>query len=173
MEKEMWQKLEEYLHANYVESPVVSSQQSVKCDESSDKPTESVFLQQSDIYEQLERNLPPLEDTFRDQLLKLIRASGKTEAEVYNKAHIDRRLFSKIRTNKDYTPSKATILALILALDLEEKEAKDLLERAGYSFSKAQKGDIIILFFIRNRVYDIYVINDALEHFGIKMPWGF
>ena len=172
MDKKLLAKIEQYLQDNYIDPSTVFFQMSARCEDEEAKYSDSPASHPSDGYYHLELNLPPLEDTFASQLLKLIHAKGKTEAEVYKKACIDRRLFSKIRTNRNYTPSKATILALIIALELKEEEARDLLERAGYVLSRSQKSDVIIHFFIQNRIYDFFIINETLAYYGIKMLWG-
>ena len=171
MNKAMMAKLKAYLRENCVEPPLAHCRMNAGIGDEETAGDALPYAEPSLDYSKLERELPPLEDTFASQLLKLIHAKGKTEAAVYRKARIDRRLFSKIRTNKDYTPSKATILALIIALELDAEEAQDLLGRAGYNFSKSQKGDVIVHFFIGKRIYDARIITGALRHYGIKVPW--
>lgn len=103
-----------------------------------------------------------LDESFSVALLKLIDKKSKTDVEVYKKANIDRRLFSKIRKGKGYNPSKKTILALSISLELSLIETNDLLNRAGYTLSHSKKFDVIIEYFIINEKYDIYEINDVL-----------
>ena len=103
--------------------------------------------------------------TFQQQLLGLIDAKGYTDSQVYRKANLDRKLFSKIRCNKDYKPSKLTALSLAIALELNLDEATDLLGRAGLALSPSNLTDMIIKYCITHRIYDIYDVNALLyEH---------
>ncbi|MBE6964286.1 MAG: hypothetical protein E7443_06825 [Ruminococcaceae bacterium] len=109
-----------------------------------------------------------LEETdagFSETLLKLIDRTGKKDPEIYRKAGIDRKLFSKIRKNRDYRPSKATALALAFALELDLEETEDLIGRAGYTLSHSSKFDIIVEYFIQTGNYDVSELNEVLFHF--------
>lgn len=102
---------------------------------------------------------------FSETLLKLIDKTGKKDSEIYKKANVDRKHFSKIRNNKNYKPSKPTALAFAVALELDLEETKDLIARAGFALSHSSKFDIIVEFFIKKKNYNIHEINMALFDF--------
>lgn len=117
-------------------------------------------------YRHLDDVIAQLGENFRDRLLRLIDERGYSDVEVYKKANLDRKLFSKIRCNPDYKPKKKTALALAIALELNLDDTKDLLARAELALSPGSKSDLIVEYFIRQRVYDIYTINVALFAHG-------
>jgi O-acetyl-ADP-ribose deacetylase (regulator of RNase III) len=103
-----------------------------------------------------------LDEPFSKTLLRLIDRTGRKDADVYRRANIDRRLFSKIKSNEDYTPSKPTVIAFAIALELTVDQTKDLLERAGFALSRSRKFDVIVEYFIQSRKYDVFQINEVL-----------
>ena len=119
--------------------------------------------------EALDALLAQKQDTFSQQLLSLIDEKGYTDAEVYHRANLDRRHFSKIRNDIYYTPKKATVLSLCIALRLNIDESEDLMNRAGYSFSSCSSFDLIIRYFIEHGEYDIFAVNEMLFHYGLPL----
>lgn len=108
-------------------------------------------------------------NTFQTKLFNYIDERKLTDSEVYNKVGIDRRLFSKIRSNKDYHPSKETVILLGVSLQLTEDELEDLLESASYSLPKNNTYDLIIRFCFKEKIYNLNQINDFLFDHNCKL----
>ena len=106
-----------------------------------------------------------LDAGFSETLLRLIDRTGKKDAEIYKKANVDRKLFSKIRNNPEYKPSKATALAFAFALELDLEETKDFIGRAGFALSHSSKFDVIVEYFLVNRNYNVFELNEVLFAF--------
>lgn len=111
-----------------------------------------------------------LDESFSNTVLRLIDERNLKDSDVYNSINMDRRLFSKMR-NDNYSPSKQTAIAICIALKLNLDETNDLLEKAGYTLSHSNKADVIIEYFIKNKIYDLYTIDEALLHYDQK-PLG-
>ena len=110
-------------------------------------------------------DLDHLDAGFSETLLNLIDKTEKKDSEIYNKANVSRQHFSKIRNNPDYKPTKPTAIAFAIALELDMKQTEDLLGRAGYTLTRSSKFDVIIMYFIQKRNYNMYDINETLYEY--------
>lgn len=113
----------------------------------------------------LDSALEDIDAGFSETLLRYIDRAGKKDSDIYKRANIDRKLFSKIRNNADYRPSKATALAFAIALELDLDETRDFIARAGYALSHSSKFDIIVEYFILHNNYDVFELNEVLFAF--------
>ncbi|MDO4940728.1 MAG: helix-turn-helix transcriptional regulator [Erysipelotrichaceae bacterium] len=149
--KELYKEIEKYIKDNYVEEDLYY-------------PNDFLCV----CGQALDIDLKP-EATFSETLLKLIDERKLSDSQAYGKANIDRRLFSKIRSNKNYNPSRNTVLAFCIALNLDIDTAEDLLERAGYALGHSTNSDLIIrLFLEKKKDYTLFDVDDALMSFNLK-----
>jgi hypothetical protein len=135
------------------------------------QPFESLSFQKSEELQNIE-----IEDfikikrqpTFNQTLFRYIDKKGASDSDIYKRAGIDRRHFSKIRSNPEYKPGKKTVITLALALQLTKKETDKLLSSAGYSLSDSDTFDLVIQFCLEKKIYDFYDINQALDYFSLN-----
>lgn len=107
--------------------------------------------------------------TFAETVMEIIRTKNLDEIAVYKRAHLDRKLFSKLRSNIYYKPSRHTAIALVLALELEMPEAQELLRRAGFALSNNTLEDIIVEYFIKHHIYSILALNEVFYAFSLPL----
>jgi len=138
-------KVDSYVNYNYVEK--------LRTKKPSCDYIEEVSFAKAIPQKKIKDIIEKLDEPFSVILLQLIDAKGKMDVEVYKRANLDRKLFSKIRTGKEYKPSKRTIIALAVALEFNLEETSDLLKRAGFALSHSQKFDVIVEYFIIHRKY--------------------
>ena len=120
----------------------------------------------------LENLLSEVGETFSEALVRIIDEKGFRDPDVYKRANIDRKFFSKIKNNRNYRPGKSVCVAFAIALELSLDETREFIGKAGYTLTHSDKSDIIIEFFIRSRNYDVYEINETLFEFGQPILCG-
>lgn len=153
--------LDEYIKRNYKEEVVAEADYSIQGEITK---SAGVTFSKSESFT-LDELMEEVGESFHEMLFLKIDMSGMTDVEVYKRANLDRKLFSKIRSNPAYHPRKQTVLALAIALKLSIEDTVDLLARAEYALSPGNKGDLIVKYFIERGVFDIMAINFALDEY--------
>ena len=163
--EELRRSLEKYISENYSEALLLC--QNYVFDSDITKDSGKSFSKKESF--SLEELVSEVGESFHEMLFLKIDMSGMTDVEVYKRANMDRKLFSKIRSNPLYHPKKQTVLALAIALKLNLDDTVDLLSRAEYALSPGNKGDLIVKYFIERGIYDIQTINFALYEYGLPI----
>lgn len=161
----MIDKLKKYIESNFVIEEVCLECSAIYYEDF--KPINKKY-RNSNIKDFIDDNKEKYSD-FQTTLFKMIDDRNLKDSDVYNKVHIDRRLFSKIRSDNNYHPSKETIILLGLSLELSESEIEKLLDSASYSLPKNNYYDLIIRFCFINKIYKLTEVNDLLDEYECKL----
>jgi O-acetyl-ADP-ribose deacetylase (regulator of RNase III) len=162
---EEFDKYDEYNDFEEIAEYGISDNEEILADVAEEPPA---YIPFDEKYEnKLAERMQHLTDTFSEYLLYLIQDKNMQNADVYKRAIVDKKTFSKIKNNKDYHPQKLTALCLCVGAKLNLDESKDLLARAGYALSPCDKTDIIFSFFIENEIYDMLELDIQLEEHGL------
>jgi CYTH domain-containing protein len=167
-QEELIREIASYINENYIEIKpqfVGFSRKSKGFDTCAFDAVACVPMAAEEKTMSLEELVENIDESFSQMLFRKIDEKGISDAECYKKANIDRKLFSKIRSNAHYKPSKSTAIAFSIALELNLDETADLLKKAGFALSHSNKFDIIIEYFITKKIYNIFEINEALFAF--------
>ena len=187
--RNLWADLEAYIQENWIapdeempaagmlcenESPFVVKRADLsrpiwKCEEAEEDFGKSAYGERDERSLNLEDLIGEVGEPFHEVLFDRIAHSGMTDVEVYRRANMDRKLFSKIRNNPAYHPGKNTVLALAIALKMNIDDTQDLLSRAEYALSPSSKSDVIIRYFIERKIFDIDLINIALDDHNLAI----